>query len=102
MQELKARGAVLLAISADSPFSHAAFAKARGFAFPLLSDIHRSVIRAYGVLDEDRNVAYRSTFVVDRDGVLRWGQVGDRQMIRDGREVVRVLDLVESLRQRGA
>jgi len=53
------------------------------------------------VLDEERNVAYRSTFVIDRDGVLRWGQAGDRHMVRDGREVVRVLDLLESLRRRG-
>jgi alkyl hydroperoxide reductase subunit AhpC len=60
------------------------------------------VIAAYGVLDEERNVAYRSTFVVDREGVLRWGQAGDRTMVRDGREVLRVLDLVESLRKRGA
>jgi alkyl hydroperoxide reductase subunit AhpC len=93
---------VLLAISADSPFSHAAFAKARGFAFPLLSDIHRTVIRAYDVLDEERNVAWRSTCVIDRDGVLRWSQAGDRTMVRDGREIVRILDLVASLRQRGA
>jgi peroxiredoxin (alkyl hydroperoxide reductase subunit C) len=92
---------VLLAVSADSPFSHAAFTRARGLAFPLLSDVHRAVIGAYGVLDEERNVAYRSTFVIDRDGVLRWGQAGDRHMIRDGREVVRVLDLVQSLRARG-
>jgi peroxiredoxin (alkyl hydroperoxide reductase subunit C) len=102
VQEIRARGAALLAISADSPFSHAAFAKARGFGFPLLSDIHRATIRDYGVLDEERNVAYRSTFVVDREGVLRWGQAGDRNMIRDGREILRVLDLVESLRTRGA
>jgi alkyl hydroperoxide reductase subunit AhpC len=61
--------------------------------------VHRSVISAYGVLDVDRNVAYRSTFVVDRDGVLRWGQAGDRQMVRDGSEVLRVVDLVHSLRQ---
>ena len=92
---------MLLAISADSPFSHAAFAKARGIGFPLLSDIHRSTIREYGVLDEERNVAYRSTFVIDRDGVLRWGQAGDRTMVRDGREILRVLDLVASLRQKG-
>ena len=92
---------MLLAISADSPFSHAAFAKARGIGFPLLSDIHRSVIRDYGVHDEERNVAYRSTFVIDRDGVLRWGQAGDRTMVRDGREILRVLDLVASLRQKG-
>ena len=59
-----------------------------------MSDIHREAIRAYGVLDEDRNVAYRSTFVVDKDGVLRWGQAGDRQMVRDGSEVLRVLDVI--------
>ena len=61
--------------------------------------MHRSVISAYGVLDVDRNVAYRSTFVVDRDGMVRWGQAGDRQMVRDGSEVLRVIDLVQSLRQ---
>jgi alkyl hydroperoxide reductase subunit AhpC len=59
------------------------------------------VIRAYGVLDGDRNVAYRSTFVVDRDGILRWGQAGDREMVRDGREIVRVLDLIAKLRAAG-
>lgn len=94
------RGAVLLAVSGDSPFCHAEFARARGFPFPLLSDVHRTAIRAYGVLDEDRNVAYRSTFVVDRDGVLRWGQAGDRQMVRDGAEILRVLDVIEGLRRR--
>jgi len=59
------------------------------------------VIRAYGVLDEDRNVAYRSTFIVDRDGMLRWGQAGDRQMVRDGKEILRVLDVIAELRARG-
>jgi alkyl hydroperoxide reductase subunit AhpC len=52
------------------------------------------------VLDEDRNVAYRSTFIVDRDGLLRWGQVGDRHMVRDGTEVLRVLDMIDRLRQK--
>lgn len=61
--------------------------------------MHRTVISAYGVLDVDRNVAYRSTFVIDRDGVLRWGQAGDRQMVRDGSELLRVVDLISSLRQ---
>jgi alkyl hydroperoxide reductase subunit AhpC len=88
----------VLGISADSPFSHAAYVKAHAIPFALLSDIHRAAIRAYGVLDEDRNVAYRSTFVVDRDGVLRWGQAGDRQMTRTGTEVLRVLDHIATLR----
>ena len=64
--------------------------------------MHRTAISAYGVHDTERNVAFRSTFVVDRDGILRWGQAGDRQMIRDGREVLRVLDLIESLRKPGS
>jgi alkyl hydroperoxide reductase subunit AhpC len=58
------------------------------------------VIRAYNVLDEERNVAWRSTFVIDRDGILRWGQAGDRQMVRDGAEIVRILDVITSLRAR--
>lgn len=73
----------------------------RGFPFPLLSDIHRAAIRAYGVHDEDRNVAYRSTFVIDRDGMLRWGQAGDRHMVRDGAEILRVLDVIEAVRRKG-
>jgi peroxiredoxin len=89
---------VVLGISGDSSPCHAEFAKARTVPFPLLSDLHRTAIAAYGVLDEERNVAYRSTFVVDRDGVLRWGQAGDRQMTRDGHEVVRVLDVIARLR----
>jgi alkyl hydroperoxide reductase subunit AhpC len=67
-QKVAARGAALLGISGDSAFCHDAFARARGFSFPLLSDVHRAVIRAYGVHDEERNVAYRSTFIVDRVG----------------------------------
>ncbi len=90
---------MFLAISGDSPFCHDAFAKAHRFPFPLLSDVHRTVISAYGVLDQDRNVAYRATVVVDRDGVLRWGQAGDRRMVRDGSEVLRVVDLIATLRK---
>ena len=89
----------MLAISGDSPFCHDAFVRSARLPFPLLSDVHRTAIRAYGVLDEERNVAYRSTFIVDRDGVLRWGQAGDREMIRDGAEILRILDLVAARRR---
>jgi peroxiredoxin len=98
---VRERGAELVAISGDTPWCHAEFARARAFTFPLLSDVHRTAMRAYGVHDEDRNVAYRSTFVVDRDGILRWGQAGDRHMVRDGGEMLRVLDLIRTLRGDG-
>ena len=95
-----ARGAAVLAISGDSPFCHEAFHRAHALRFPLLSDVHRTAIRAYGVLDEERNVAYRSTFIIDREGLLRWGQAGDREMVRDGAEILRVLDLIAARRGR--
>jgi mycoredoxin-dependent peroxiredoxin len=89
---------VVLGISGDSSPCQAAFVQGRGVQFPQLSDVHRTAIKAYGVHDADRNVAYRSTFVIDRDGILRWGQAGDRQMVRDGKEVLRVLNVIEGLR----
>lgn len=92
---------MLLGISGDSPFSHAEFHKRHQLPFPLLSDVHRKVIRDYGFLDEERNVAYRSTVIIDRDGRLRWSQAGDRQMTRSGAEILRVLDLIGKLRSSG-
>lgn len=92
---------MLLGISGDSPFSHAEFHKRHQLSFPLLSDVHRTMIRDYGLLDEERNVAYRSTVIIDRDGRLRWSQAGDRQMTRSGAEILRVLDLIGKLRSSG-
>ena len=88
----------MLGISGDTPFSHAEFHRRHALPFPLLSDVHRSVIRAYDVWDEERNVAYRSTVIVDREGKLRWLQAGDRVMTRSGAEILRVLDLIHRLR----
>ena len=88
----------MLGISGDTPFSHAEFHRRHALPFPLLSDVHRRVIQAYGVWDEERNVAYRSTVVVDRDGRVRWSQSGDRLMTRSGAEILRVLELIHRLR----
>lgn len=91
----------MLGIGGDTRFSHAEFHRRHTLLFPLLSDMHRRVIQAYGVWDEDRNVAYRSTVVVDHDGRLRWSQSGDRLMTRSGAEIARVLDLIRRLRTSG-
>ena len=45
-------------------------------------------------------MAWRSTFIVDRDGVLRWGQLGDRHMVRDGSEILRILEVIDKGRAR--
>ena len=87
----------MLGISCDRPHSHREYVKRVEAPFPLLSDIHRTVCKQYGVWEEARNVAYRSSFVIDVDGMLRWGQVGDRTMVRDGTELLRVLDQLKAL-----
>lgn len=72
-RELKAR---VLAISVDSVFVVQRFALDYELPFPVLSDFNRSVIPHFGVLDHDfwgsHDVAYRSAFVLDGAGVVRW------------------------------
>ena len=69
--EFENAGAQILGISVDSFASNAKFAEEIGAEFPLLSDFHREVSRAYGVLDEKGGYAQRTTFVIDKDGVVR-------------------------------
>jgi mycoredoxin-dependent peroxiredoxin len=64
----------VVGISCDPVYSLRAFADAEGLNFPLLSDFwpHGEVSRSYDVFDEARGAPYRSSYVIDRDGVLRW------------------------------
>jgi peroxiredoxin len=68
---------VVLAISVDSMFAQRAFSDARGFEFPLLADSwpHGAVAESYGVLDAERGVAVRGSFLIDSGGVVRWSVV---------------------------
>lgn len=63
----------VLGISTDSPFSHENWAKSVGIAnYPLLSDVHRSVAKDYGVYWADWNANSRATFIVDKTGKVRF------------------------------
>jgi mycoredoxin-dependent peroxiredoxin len=76
----------VLAISTDATYSLRVFADTDGLNFPLLSDFwpHGRVARAYGVFDGDLGVARRSSFVVDRAGVVRWAVHNE---LPDGRDL---------------
>jgi len=82
----------VVAVSCDPMFSLRRFADTDGLNFPLLSDFwpHGEVSSAYGVFDDERGVARRSSYVVDRQGTIRWSV---HHAIPDGR------DLDEHLRQ---
>jgi peroxiredoxin len=62
---------VILGISVDSPWANAAFAEKIEAQFPILSDAKRDISRTYGVFDEQNNIARRTTFVIDRQGIVR-------------------------------
>ena len=83
----------VLAVSCDPVFTLRAFADQGGLDFPLLSDFwpHGAVATAYGVFDDARGCAKRSTFIVDRDGVLRGTVHSAMPQARDLAEQARVL-----------
>ena len=64
----------VLAISCDPVYALRAFADQDGLNFPLLSDFwpHGEVTRAYGVFDEKKGCPERSSYVIDREGIVRW------------------------------
>ena len=83
----------LLTVSVDSMFAHRAWADAEKFEFGLLSDFwpHGEVAKAYGVFNEDRGLAVRGTFVIDKDGIVRWKVVNPSPQARDVADYQRAL-----------
>jgi peroxiredoxin Q/BCP len=77
LELLRAAGAQVVGVSADSPASHQKFIEKHGLTFPLLSDSGNQITKAYGVYK--RKSLYgrefmgieRSTFVIGRDGIVR-------------------------------
>ena len=67
----------LLALSCDSMYSQRIWAEKEGYNFPVLSDFwpHGAVAQAYGIFDEARGCALRGTFVIDKEGIIRWSVV---------------------------
>jgi peroxiredoxin (alkyl hydroperoxide reductase subunit C) len=75
----------VLTVSVDSVYAHKVWANQDGFDFPLLSDFwpHGAVAQAYGVFNDATGVANRGTFVIDRDGTVRFAEVNHPGQARD-------------------
>jgi peroxiredoxin len=83
--EFETDDSTLIAVSCDPIYTQRAFADRDGIFFPLLSDFwpHGGVASAYGVLDEAEGCANRSSFVIDKDGIIRWAVHSERGDARD-------------------
>lgn len=93
LDELSNDEVELVAVSTDSMYALRAFADQEGFTFALVSDFwpHGAVARAYGVLHEDIGIALRGSFLVDREGILRWAVVNGIPAAREVDDYVRAI-----------
>lgn len=94
------RDAVLIGASTDSEFVHAAWRRdhndLKDLKFPMLADTSKSLAEELGILSEEEKVAYRATFIIDPQGIIRWVSVYDLSVGRNVQEVLRVLDALQT------
>lgn len=85
LSEYEAANVRVLTVSVDSMYSHKVWAEREGYHFPLLSDFwpHGAVAQAYGVFNERTGYANRGTFLIDRDGVVRFAEMNRPGEARD-------------------
>jgi peroxiredoxin len=81
-------GTVVLSVSCDTSATLKAFADSQGYTHQLLSDFwpHGAVAQSYGVFLDAAGIALRATFVIDREGLVRWtvvNQPGDARSVAD-------------------
>lgn len=94
------RDTILIGASTDSEFVHLAWRKdhadLRELKFHMLADTSKSLAEELGILDAKEKIAYRATFVVDPQGIIRWVSVYDLNVGRNVDEVIRVLDALQT------
>ncbi|MGB6050045.1 MAG: peroxiredoxin [Rhodococcus sp. (in: high G+C Gram-positive bacteria)] len=75
----------ILAISVGPPPTHKIWAAEQGYTFPLLSDFWPlgAVAQAYGVFNDKAGFANRGTFVIDKDGIVRFAEMNQPGEARD-------------------
>jgi peroxiredoxin Q/BCP len=90
---------VVLGVSMDDCLSHGSFRDKHGLCVQLLADVEGEVCRTYGVLQEKeldgrrRLGVQRSTFIIDRKGMLQHALYG----VNPRGHAVEVLDLVKRI-----
>ena len=99
-QEFIDRDTHIFGVSTDSEFVHLAWKQQKpelyDLPFPMLSDIKRELTQALGILDENEGVAQRATFIIDPQGIIRFVMVTDLNVGRNPKEVLRVLDALQT------
>ena len=98
--EFADREAQVLGVSVDTEFVHLAWRQhhkdLNHLPYPMLADVKRELANELGILDPVEGVAQRATYVVDPDGVIRFVMITDLSVGRNVKEVLRVLDALQT------
>lgn len=101
IDQFQSRGVEVVTVSIDSQFTHNAWRNtptAQGGIGPvkytMAADIAHTVCRSYGVEHQD-GVAFRGTFIIDRQGVVRAQIVNDLPLGRNIEEIIRLVDALQ-------
>lgn len=105
--DFKSRNVEVIGVSVDSHFTHLAWKQTpvnKGgigdIKFPLVADLTKQIARDYDVLLND-SVAFRGTFMIDKEGIVRHQVVNDLPLGRNVDEAIRLVDALQFHEEHG-
>lgn len=108
LAEFKKRGVEVIGVSIDSQFTHNAWRNTKEadggigeVKYPLVADVKHSICRAYDVEHPEAGVAFRASFLIDEDGVVRHQIVNDLPLGRNIDEMIRLVDALNFHQKHG-
>jgi len=106
-EDFQKRGVEVIGVSIDSQFSHNAWRNTPineggigPVKYPLVADTKHEICQAYDV-ECAAGVAFRGSFLIDEDGLVRHQIVNDLPLGRDIDEMLRMVDALSFHQQHG-
>ncbi|MDO4247373.1 MAG: peroxiredoxin [Neisseria sp.] len=107
LEEFQKRNVEVIAVSIDSHFTHAAWRNTpvnQGgigpVGFPMVADISHEIAKAYDV-ESSGGVAFRGSFLIDKDGVVQHQVVNNLPLGRNVDEMLRMVDALQFFEENG-
>lgn len=98
-EQFQKMGVEIYSVSTDSHFVHKAWHDAsesiRKVQYPMLADPTGMFTRALGVMVEEDGMAYRGTFVVNPEGIIKLVEIHDNNIGRNAEELLRKVEAAQ-------
>ena len=108
LKEFTARGVEVIGVSIDSHFSHNAWRNTPindggigQVGYTLVADMKHEICKAYDVEHPEAGVAFRGTFLIDQNGMVRHQVVNDLPLGRNIDELLRMVDALQFHEEHG-